>query len=141
MVIARATIGAVGEDRGKAIGVTVVNRGVGYTTGNTTVRLDAVGEMAEFTATVFEWTRNLQDELGQNFDTARGYVFAGYNTQYGGEYAHLSDPKQPRYVLGDNVFKNQSTQQLQELTTDTNTLLFWVGAIRWQPYLRTLRLH
>ena len=115
--IARATIGAVGEDRGKVIGVTVVNRGVGYTTGNTTVRLDAVGEMAEFTATVFEWTRNLQDELGQNFDTARGYVFAGYNTQYGGEYAHLSDPKQLRYVLGDNVFKNQSTQQLQELTT------------------------
>ena len=115
--IARATIGNVGEDRGKVIGVTVVNRGIGYTTGNTTIRLEAVGELAEFTASVFEWTRNLQDELGQNFDTARGYVFAGYNTQYGGEYAHLSDPKQLRYVLGDNVFKNQATQQLQELTT------------------------
>ena len=115
--IARATIGTVGEDRGKVIGVTVVNRGIGYTTGNTTIRLEAVGELASFTATVFEWTRNLQDELGANFDTARGYVFAGYNTQYGGEYAHLSDPKQLRYVLGDNVFKNQSTQQLQELST------------------------
>ena len=44
-------------------------------------------------------------------------MFAGYNTQYGGEYAHVSDPKQLRYVLGDNVFKNQSTQQLQELST------------------------
>ena len=115
--VARATIGTVGEDRGKVIGVTVVNRGIGYTTGNTTIRLEAVGEMATFTANVFEWTRNLQDELGQSFDTARGYVFAGYNTQYGGEYAHVSDPKQLRYVLGDNVFKNQSTQQLQELAT------------------------
>ena len=73
--------------------------------------------MATFTANVFEWTKNLQDELGQSFDTARGYVFAGYNTQYGGEYAHVSDPKQLRYVLGDNVFKNQATQLLQELST------------------------
>ena len=115
--VAKASIGTVGEDRGKVIGVSVINRGIGYTTGLTTVRLEAVGEMAEFTANVFEWTRNLQDELGQSFDTARGYVFAGYNTQYGGEYAHLSDPKQLRYVLGDNVFKNQATQQLQELST------------------------
>mgnify|MGYP003303661541 FL=1 len=115
--VAKATIGTVGEDRGKVIGVTVVNRGIGYTTGNTIIRLDAVGEMATFTANVFEWTRNLQNELGQQFDTSRGYVFAGYNTQYGGEYAHVSDPKQLRYVLGDNVFKNQSTQQLQELST------------------------
>ena len=115
--VAKATIGSVGEDRGKVIGVTVVNRGIGYTTGLTTVRLEAVGEMATFTANVFEWTKNLQDELGQSFDTARGYVFAGYNTQYGGEYAHVSDPKQLRYVLGDNVFKNQATQLLQELST------------------------
>ena len=115
--VAKASIGSVGEDRGKVIGVSVVNRGIGYTTGSTTIRLEAVGSQGTFTANVFEWTRNLQQELGSNFDGARGYVFAGYNTQYGGEYAHVSDPKQLRYVLGDNVFKNQSTQQLQELST------------------------
>lgn len=115
--VAKATIGTVGEDRGKVIGVQIVNRGIGYTTGTTTVRLEAIGENAQFTANVFEWTRNLQDELSLNFDAARGYVFAGFNTQYGGEYAHVSDPKQLRYVLGDNVFKNQSTGQLQELST------------------------
>ena len=115
--VAKASIGSVGEDRGKVIGVSVVNRGIGYTTGSTTIRLEAVGSQGTFTANVFEWTRNLQQELGSNFDGARGHVFAGYNTQYGGEYAHVSDPKQLRYVLGDNVFKNQSTQQLQELST------------------------
>ena len=115
--VARATIGTIGEDRGKVIGVTVVNRGIGYTTGMTTIRLESIGEQAQFSANVFEWTRNLQDELSLNFDAARGYVFAGYNTQYGGEYAHVSDPKQLRYVLGDNVFRNQSTGQLQELST------------------------
>ena len=115
--VAKATIGTVGEDRGRVTSITVVNRGVGYTTGMTTVRLQAIGEMAEFTANVFEWTRNLQDELSNSFDAARGYVFAGYNTQYGGEYAHLSDPKQLRYVLGDNVFRNPSTGNLQELAT------------------------
>ncbi len=83
----------------------------------TTIRLESIGEQARFSANVFEWTRNLQDELSLNFDAARGYVFAGYNTQYGGEYAHVSDPKQLRYVLGDNVFRNQSTGQLQELST------------------------
>ena len=115
--VARATIGTIGEDRGKVIGVTVVNRGIGYSTGMTTIRLESIGEQAQFSANVFEWTRNLQDELSLNFDAARGYVFAGYNTQYGGEYAHVSDPKQLRYVLGDNVFRNQSTGQLQELST------------------------
>ena len=51
-------------------------------------------------------------------DPSRGYVFAGYNTQYGGEYAHLSDPKQLRYVLGDNVFKDPSSGNLRELSAD-----------------------
>lgn len=115
--VAKATIGTVGEDRGKVIGVTIVNRGIGYNTGTTTVRLEAIGQSAQFSANVFEWTRNLQDQLALNFDAARGYVFAGYNTQYGGEYAHVSDPKQLRYVLGDNVFRNPSTGQLQELST------------------------
>ena len=54
------TIGTVGEDRGKVIGVSVINRGIGYTTGSTTIRLEAVGSQGTFTANVFEWTRNLQ---------------------------------------------------------------------------------
>ena len=116
--IAFAIIGTVGEDRGRVLGVNITNRGIGYTQGNTTIRLESVGENAQFKANVFEWNKNLQADLSTKFDFARGYVFTGYNNQFGGEYAHLSDPKELRYVVGDNVFLNPVTQQFQELTSN-----------------------
>ena len=115
--IAKATIGETGEDRGKVLSISVENRGIGYTTGLTTIRCESIGQGAQFTANVFEWTQNLETELSGLMDPSRGYVFAGYNTQYGGEYAHLSDPKQLRYVLGDNVFKDPATGNLRELSS------------------------
>ena len=115
--VAKATIGETGEDRGKVLSISVENRGIGYTTGLTTIRCESIGQGAQFTANVFEWTQNLETELSGLMDPSRGYVFAGYNTQYGGEYAHLSDPKQLRYVLGDNVFKDPATGNLRELSS------------------------
>ena len=115
--VGKAIIGQFGEDKGKVLGVTVENRGIGYATGTTTIRLESIGELATFKANVFEWTRNLESELDGLLDPSRGYVFAGYNTQYGGEYAHLSDPKQLRYVLGDNVFRDPASGNLKELET------------------------
>ena len=114
--IAKATIGTFGEDKGRVLSITVENRGIGYSTGLTTIRCESIGQGASFTANVFEWTQNLETELSGLTDPSRGYVFAGYNTQYGGEYAHLSDPKQLRYVLGDNVFKDPSSGNLRELS-------------------------
>jgi len=116
--IAKATIGTVGEDKGRVLGITITNRGIGYTQGNTTIRLEAVGQLAEFTPEVFKWNKNLQYELESRYDFAKGYVFTGYNNQFGGEYAHLSDPKELRYVVGDNVFLNPVTQQFQELESN-----------------------
>ena len=113
-----ATIGTTGEDKGRVLSVTITNRGVGYTQGNTTVRLEAIGERATFTPEVFKWNRNLQYDLVNKYDFSRGYVFTGYNNQFGGEFAHLSDPKELRYVVGDNVFLNPVTQQFQELESN-----------------------
>ena len=113
-----ATIGTTGEDKGRVLSVTITNRGVGYTQGNTTVRLQSIGELATFTPEVFKWNRNLQYDLVNNYDFSRGYVFTGYNNQFGGEFAHLSDPKELRYVVGDNVFLNPVTQQFQELESN-----------------------
>tara|TARA_B100000614_G_scaffold21360_2_gene17033 strand:+ start:8762 stop:28573 length:19812 start_codon:yes stop_codon:yes gene_type:complete len=115
--VAKATIGTFGEDKGKVLSISVENRGIGYSTGLTTIRCESIGQGASFTANVFEWTQNLETELSGLVDPARGYVFAGYNTQYGGEYAHLSDPKQLRYVLGDNVFKDPASGLLRELSS------------------------
>ena len=113
-----ATIGTTGEDKGRVLSVTITNRGVGYTQGNTTVRLQSIGELATFTPEVFKWNRNLQYDLVNKYDFSRGYVFTGYNNQFGGEFAHLSDPKELRYVVGDNVFLNPVTQQFQELESN-----------------------
>ena len=111
---ARAIIGTIGEDRGKVISIQITNRGIGYTQGNTTVRIEAVGQLASFGANVFKWNKNLEYVLNSSYDRARGYVFTGFNNQYGGEYAHVSDPKQLRYVVGDNVFLNPETNRFQE---------------------------
>ena len=116
--IAQATIGTTGEDKGRVLSIQITNKGIGYTQGNTTVRLEAVGQMATFSPQVFKWNKNLQYDLNAKYDNARGYVFTGYNNQFGGEYAHLSDPKELRYVVGDNVFLNPVTQRFQELESN-----------------------
>ena len=131
---ATAVIGTLGEDKGKVISVSITNKGVGYTQGMTTVRLEAVGQLATFTADVFQWNKNIEYQLdpdpanptAQNtdgslkrkYDIARGYVFTGFNNQYGGEYAHVSDPKELRYVIGDNVFLNPETNRFQEVPSN-----------------------
>ena len=136
--IARAIIGTVGEDKGRVLSVEITNRGIGYTQGLTTVRLESVGDFAEFTPQVFEWNRNLQYDLVNKYDGARGYVFTGLNNQFGGEYAHLSDPKELRYVVGDNVFLNPVTQQFQEVASnfEHSPILGWAydGNPIYGPY-------
>ena len=112
---ATAVIGTLGEDKGKVISVQITNKGVGYTQGMTTVRMEAVGQLATFEATVFKWNKNLEYDLNSKYDIARGYVFTGFNNQYGGEYAHVSDPKELRYVVGDNVVLDPQTQNFREI--------------------------
>ena len=104
--VARATIDTDGENAGKVTGITIVNRGVGYTQGQTLINLTSVGQDATFSAEVFKWTYNLQET--NDLDSAKGFVSEGYNTQYGGEYAHLSNPQRLRYILGDNLFENNA---------------------------------
>ena len=104
--VARATIDTDGENAGRVTGITIVNRGISYVQGTTVISLNSVGQGATFTANVFQWTYNLQSTT--TFDAAKGSVFEGYNNQYGGEYAHLSNPQTLRYILGDNLFENTS---------------------------------
>ena len=113
--VATATIGTFGEDKGKVISVSISNRGINYVQGSTVITLESVGSGAEFEATIFKWNKNLEYQLASKYDRARGYVFTGYNNQFGGEYAHISDPKELRYVVGDNVTLDVETNQFSEL--------------------------
>lgn len=135
---ARAIIGTLGEDKGKVISIQITNRGVGYTQGNTTIRLEAVGQNATFSGSVFQWNENTEYDLTTKYDMARGYVFTGFNNQYGGEYAHVSDPKELRYVVGDNVFLNPETGNFQEFPANIShsPILGWAfdGNPIYGPY-------
>lgn len=128
---AKAVIGTLGEDKGKVISIQITNRGVGYTQGNTTVRLEAVGQLATFEASVFQWNKNLEYGFSSRYDVARGYVFTGFNNQYGGEYAHVSDPKELRYVVGDNVVLDPETNQFREEGTETGASITHSPIIGW----------
>ena len=66
----------------------------------------SVGSDAQFTADVQSWTYNLAPQT--TLDNAQGSVFSGYNNQYGGEYAHFTNPKRLRYVLGDNLLEDSN---------------------------------
>ena len=102
--VAKATIDTDGENAGRVTGIEIINRGIGYTQGLTSIGLNSIGKDAKFTANVFEWTYNLQETA--NFDNAQGTLFEGLNIQYGGEYSHISNPQRLRYLLGDNLFVN-----------------------------------
>jgi hypothetical protein len=114
--VAKATISTEGIDSGRVTGITILNRGVGYRQGTTQIRLESIGEGAEFQSEIFQWTFNLNETT--NFDYANGSIFEGYNKQFGGEYGHISNPKQMRFVLGDNlqVVNDQIIEKESSLT-------------------------
>ena len=112
--VARATIDVDGENAGRVTGITIVNRGINYVQGTTLISLNSVGQDASFSANVFQWTYNLQETSIQ--DAAKGGVFEGFNQQYGGEYAHISNPQKLRFILGDNLFQNNAGA-IKELET------------------------
>ena len=99
--VAKAIISTEGSDAGRVTSISILNKGIGYSQGTTEIRLESIGEGAEFRSEIFKWTFNLNTET--TFDYANGSIFEGFNNQYGGEYAHISNPKQLRYVLGDNL--------------------------------------
>ena len=110
--VARATIDTDGENAGRVTGITIINKGINYVQGTTLINLTSVGSNATFGANVFQWNYNL--EKTQTLDAAKGGVFTGYNNQYGGEYAHLSNPQRLRYILGDNLFENTAGAILEQ---------------------------
>ena len=132
---ARAIIDTEGENAGKVTGVEILNRGIGYIQGTTLINLTSVGQGATFSANVFQWTYNLQES--STFDSSQGSVFEGYNNQYGGEYAHLSNPQRLRFILGDNLFTNTSNEiKERETQLDHSPIIGWAfdGNPIYGPY-------
>ena len=104
--IANANIDTDGENAGRVTSISITNKGINYEAGTTIIILRSVGSDAQFTADVQSWTYNLAPQT--TLDNAQGSVFSGYNNQYGGEYAHFTNPKRLRYVLGDNLLEDSN---------------------------------
>jgi len=113
--IARANIDTDGENAGRVTSISISNRGINYESGTTVIILRSVGSNAEFQATVQDWNYNLA--FNTTLDNAQGSVFSGFNNQYGGEYAHFTNPKRLRFVLGDNLLED-SNGNLTEATAN-----------------------
>ena len=99
--VAKCTIESTGVAAGRVVNIQILNKGIGYKQGTTEIRLVSIGSDAEFESQIFEWSFNLNET--ESFDYANGQIFDGANSQFGGEYGHISNPKQLRYVLGDNL--------------------------------------
>ena len=132
--VAQANIQTEGSEAGRVTSITILNRGIGYKQGTTQIRLESIGEGAKFKTEIFEWTYNLQETV--NFDYANGSIFEGFNTQYGGEYGHVSNPKQLRYVLGDNLTVSQGEIIEKESGIVHSPILGWAfdGNPIYGPY-------
>ena len=132
---ARAVIDTEGENAGKVTSIEILNRGINYVQGTTVISLSSIGQGASFTANVFQWTYNLQES--STLDSSQGAVFAGYNNQYGGEYAHIANPQRLRFILGDNLFTNTSNQIRERETQLTHSpIIGWAfdGNPIYGPY-------
>lgn len=133
---ARAIIDTAGENAGRVTSIELLNRGINYIQGTTIITLVSVGDEAQFDANVFQWTYNLQEST--TFDDSQGAVFEGYNNQYGGEYAHLSNPQRLRFILGDNLVSTNGviTEASLESNKDHSPIIGWAfdGTPIYGPY-------
>jgi len=132
--VARAVIDLDGENAGKVTSIVILNKGIGYKSGTTLINLTSIGQNAVFDAQLSEWTFNL--EKTTTYDSARGSIFTGYNTQYGGEYAHVSNPQRLRYILGDNLFIVNDEIQEKTEQLEHSPILGWAfdGNPIYGPY-------
>ena len=96
--------------------ITVTNKGVGYTPGNTRIDIVYPGSGARFQTKLTELIKNnaaTYQELGvtasqftnpKTLDAANGGLFQGENYLiYGQEYGYMYNPKNLRYLLKDNI--------------------------------------
>ena len=132
--VARAIIDTDGENAGRVTSIEILNKGIAYAQGTTTIDLISVGQSAQFDSEVFQWTYNLRETV--EVDTANGGVFSGYNNQYGGEYAHLSNPQRLRYVLGDNIIQNANGGLTESENVEHSPIIGWAfdGNPIYGPY-------
>ena len=136
--------------------VTVTNKGVGYTTGNTQISIVYPGTGANFTTNLTTLTYNeaaTEGEIKTNdptatftdrkvVDDASGTVVTGENIGiYDGEYGYFYNPNNLRYYLGDSISTKIPTIQdpspwIEQTPTRHSPIIGWAydGHPIYGPY-------
>ena len=136
--------------------VTVTNKGVGYTAGNTQISIVYPGTGANFTTNLTLLTYNeaaTAGEIQKNdpsavfsdrkvIDDASGTIVSGENIGiYGGEYGYFYNPNNLRYYLGDSVETRTPTTQdpspwIEQNPTGHSPIIGWAydGHPIYGPY-------
>ena len=136
--------------------VTVTNKGVGYSTGNTQISIVYPGTGANFTTNLTTLTYNeaaTEGEIKNNdptatftdrkvVDDASGTVVTGENIGiYDGEYGYFYNPNNLRYYLGDSVSTKIPTAQdpspwIEQTPTRHSPIIGWAydGHPIYGPY-------
>ena len=136
--------------------VTVTNKGIGYTTGNTQISIVYPGTGANFRTNLTILTYNeaatrreiVKNNPTANFvdrktvDDASGTIVTGENIGiYGGEYGYFYNPNNLRYYLGDSVETKVPTTQdpspwIEQTPTGHSPIIGWAydGHPIYGPY-------
>ena len=152
-----ATAFAIVDSGSKQVtSVTVTNKGVGYTAGNTQISIVYPGTGANFTTNLTLLTYNeaaTAGEIQKNdpsavfsdrkvIDDASGTIVSGENIGiYGGEYGYFYNPNNLRYYLGDSVETRVPTTQdpspwIEQNPTGHSPIIGWAydGHPIYGPY-------
>ncbi|BCU96270.1 MAG: hypothetical protein CM15mV12_0150 [uncultured marine virus] len=77
----------------------VLEGGVGYTAGNTTMTIQFPGSGVQFNAVLQSWRINLVQKYINNFADDDGFITLGLNREHELQYTHLYAPRKLREAM------------------------------------------
>ena len=86
-------------ENGTVASVKVLEGGVGYTAGNTTITIKYPGSGVQFNAVLQTWRINLVQKYINSFTDDDGFITPGLNIEHGLQYTHLYAPRKLREAM------------------------------------------
>jgi len=112
---------------GQLTSVKVIESGIGYSQGSTSITVIPSGSLAEFQAKIQAWTINLFKKYYASFTSDDGIVSTGINETFGLQYAHLYAPRklretvQPSDQNGNKVYGKTDLSKQNNIEVDSTS--------------------
>lgn len=112
---------------GKIIDVKVIDGGIGYNSGSTSITIIPSGSVSEFSANIQSWTINLFKKYFSSITSDDGFVVKGINDGYGLQYSHMYAPRKLREILqpsnqnGDKVYGKTDLIKINNIESNSSS--------------------